>query len=116
MSADVAPDTGALGALTVVGGLVGRPVEAVELGAEVVGGGEVDVGGRCDVGADDARVELGLGELVGWDVVSSVLRDVGVLDVGLAGVVAEGARLSAPGRGTDGAAGPPTRLMTSMIR
>jgi hypothetical protein len=82
---DVAADTGALGVLTVVGGLVGRAVE----GEELVGG-DVDVGGRelggCwDVGADDACVELGLGELVGWDVVFA-LRDVGALEVGLVGV------------------------------
>jgi len=90
---DVAADTGAFGVLTVVGGLVGRPVETEELGEEVVGG-DVDVGGRevggCwDVGADDACVELGLGELVGWDVVSFALRDVGVLEVGLVGVADE---------------------------
>jgi len=110
---DVAADTGALGVLTVVGGLVGRPVEAVELGVEVVGG-DVDVGDR-EVSADDARVELGVGEL-GRDVVFSALRDVGGLVVGLVGVVAGRDGLSAPGRGTDGAAGPPTRLTTSMIR
>jgi hypothetical protein len=118
---DVATETGALGVLTFVGGLVGRPVEVVEVGREVVGsdvdvGAREEFGARVDVGVDDARAEVGLGELVGWDVVSSAVRDAGVPEVGLVGVVAEGAGLSAPGRGTDGAAGPPTRLTASMIR
>jgi hypothetical protein len=110
---DVTADTGALGVLRVVGGLVGRPVEAVELGWELVGS-DVDVG-PFDVGAGDAVVDAGA--WLGADVVASEPRDVGVgvLEGGLVGVfVGAGSRV--PGAGTPGAVGPPSRLTTSMIR
>ncbi|HEV8527031.1 MAG TPA: hypothetical protein VGS60_05675 [Actinomycetes bacterium] len=119
-------DTGGLGALTVVGGLVGMSFVDVEVGTEVVGSdgevgadGEVDADGefvcRVDGGADDAGVDVGAP--LGPDVVVSELRDVGVgvPDGGLVGVLA-GAGSAPPGTGTAGAVGPPSRLTTSMSR
>jgi hypothetical protein len=113
--------------LTVVGGLVGTSFVDVEVGTELVGSdGEAGADGefvsRTDGGADDAGVDVGVGALLGSDVVvsepcvASEPRDVGVgvLDGGLVGVFA-GAR-SPPGTGTPGAVGPPSRLTTSMIR
>ena len=73
-------DTGGLGVLTVVGGLVGTSFVDVEVGTEVVGSdGEVGADGefvcRVDGGADDAGVDVGAP--LGPDVVVSELRDVG---------------------------------------
>jgi len=113
-------DTGGLGVLTVVGGLVGTTFVDVEVGTEVVGSdGEVGADGefvrRVDGGAGDAGVDVGA--LLGPDVVVPELRDVGVgvPDGGLVGVLA-GAGSAPPGTGTAGAVGPPSRLTTSMIR
>jgi hypothetical protein len=118
-------DTRELGVLKVVGGLVGTSFVDVEVGTEVVGfevvgsDGEVGADGefvrRVDGGADDAGADVGA--LLGPDVVISELREVGVAvpDGGVVGVFA-GAGSSPPGTGTPGAAGPPSRLTTSMIR
>jgi hypothetical protein len=91
-------DTGGLGVLRVADGLVGTCFVGVEVGSDEVGsdvvgsdvvGGDVDAGGRGEVAARlEVRVEVGVGELVGFDVPSSALCDVGVgvLGAGLVGV------------------------------
>jgi hypothetical protein len=106
----------------VVGGLVGTRFVDVEVGTEVVGSdADVDADGefecRVDGGVDDAGVDVGVGALLGPDVVVSEPRDVGVgvPDGGLVRVSA-GAGSPPPGTGTAGAVGPPSRLTTSMIR
>jgi hypothetical protein len=105
--ADGAADPDGLGELDVVVVLV-VALDDVDAGAELVP--------RCDDGAGEVGVDVRLGALVGSGVVSVAPCDAGLVETGSAGEVAGDSGSSPPGSGTDGAAGPPSRLTTTMIK